>query len=195
MIAPWVCVALGIVGGLIANGLAQSLLMGEVMHARRIKAGRARAQEVDRQEERLRARADARATAITAYPDYLDDDVLLDPGGAYAWPEELFEELFVVPDIVVPFTSKFGDTGEIRLWSKIFVAQQSSEPAYVAYREKLDRERQREEEQRRQEEEELRQVEERERELAEIERKETEALAARKARQMTISVEELKKGR
>jgi len=198
-LAPWFCVVLGVIGGVIVYALVSAHLMSEVVHRRKVKAGLERSREIERQaarqEETLRARQDARVTAITAYPDYLDDDTLLDPYGAYAWPEELFEELFLVPDIVVPFTTKFGDTGEIRLWSKMFVAQQSSEPAYVSYREKLDRERQEEEEQRREEEEERRQVEERERALEDLERKEAEALAARKAQQIIVSVEELKKGR
>jgi hypothetical protein len=99
----------------------------------------------------------------------------------------------VVPDIVVPYAPQLYD-GEIRIWSKTYVAEMCRDPEYVEYRQELEHERRaREEELRRDEE--ARQREDAEaRAVEEAKRAEAEALAARKAQQIVVSVEELKRG-
>ena len=193
----WMYIALGVIGGAFLGPVVSMLLM----RARRNEARRRAAREVARQKEELCARSEAREAALRAYPDYLDNDTLCDPEGEYAWPDELFSRLFVVPDIIVPYAPQLYD-GEIRLWSKTYVAERSRDPEYIEYREELERERRaREEELRLEEAERQREEAERQREeeearaVEEAKRVEAEALAARRARQIVIPVEELKRDR
>jgi len=189
----WMYVALGVVLGAIAAGCVYALLMQQVAEARKEKARRQKEHEDNVQREHRRVREEARAAALAAYPEYLDDDTLRDPTGLYAWPDDLFDKLFVVPDVVIPYKTKYGHDGEVRLWSKVFVAQQSRDPDYVEYKVQLDRERTEAEEIERREEEERREAERVAREEEGARRAEEEAVAARKARQIVIPLDELKR--
>ena len=193
--AGWMYIALGVIVGLLLAVVVFVVLMREVMSSRRKEAAMRTARETEIENETRKARHEAREASLRAYPDYLDDDMLRDPSGIYAWPDHLFSKSFVVPDVIVPYTSKYGQDGVIRLWSKIFVAEQSCDPDYVEYREELERERHEFEEEHQREEEERRAADAEARALGEAERGVAEALAARKAQQIVISLDELKRNK
>jgi hypothetical protein len=188
----WIYVASGVVLGVIAGIYVFVWLMEQVTQSRNEAARQRGQREADIQREHVRVRQDARAAALSAYPEYVDDDTLCDLAGPYAWPKDLFARFFVVPDIVIPYRTEYADS-EVRLWSKAYVAEQSEELDYLDFKRALDREREEDEEARRREDEKRREAERQAQEEEEARRAERKALAARKASQITIPLDELKK--
>lgn len=86
-------------------------------------------------------RENAVQAAAAALPNMVDEDSLQNEDGDYIWPDDLFNELFEIPDLVVPYTTSDGDRAEVRFWSKGYVAEQAKDARYQRHRAEVDADR------------------------------------------------------
>lgn len=136
-------------------------------HQRRLKAAQHAEAEanLERQRQYWRDRQAAIASATTALEDMVDQDTLQDEEGEHCWPEDLFKELFEIPEVVVPYTTSDGWKEEIRFWSQSYIGTQATDPRYIKHKARVaaDRERWRKEEENRTRQEDAERAEEEER--------------------------------
>lgn len=188
----WMYIALGVMVGAVLAECTYGLLMKEVIASRKNNARREQEHEADVRREHQHTRTKARAAALVAYPESLDEETLLDPSGPYSWPADMFARLFVVPDVVILYKTKYGYAGEVRLWSKVYVAEQSLDPEYSEYRRELEQHQAAYEEGLHRDAEARREEEQRKREEDDARHAEQKALDARKTRQVVVALNELK---
>ena len=191
----WGWIAFGGVLGIALGIFLRFAIMIPILRSRGRRFAQAKTQRDIAAAAFERAEQNAVVVAREKFPHLIDEATLLDEDGAYFWPADLFAQLFKIPDAVVSFEALGGDGGEVRLWSKKLIEENSQYEKYLAHKEQVEYERrEREREQQRKAEDEAR--EEDRRHMAEEEEWERmRVLEERKAQQVVVSVEELKRDR
>ncbi len=191
----WVFVGIGVVVGL-AAGLFISFRVSDRLRARHQKKIAAfKLRQLANLDRDLKLRAEVIRTARAQYPECIDEDSLTDEGVEGAWPKYLFAELFVVPDVVIPYKTDRGFDDEVRLWSRALVEENKRDDSYQEHLQMIEEERRMYAEDARQAQEERDHERELARQEAEAEREQSEKLAKRKASQIVMPFENLRDDR
>lgn len=191
----WGWIAFGGVAGIVLGGLLDFAIMIMILRIRERRFAEDKKQRVLAAAAFQRAEENTLAVARQKFPHMVDEATLLDSKGVYFWPPDLFAELFKIPDAVVSFAAGDGQSGEVRLWSKELVKENSQHEEYLEHKEQVEYERREYEEQQQRKAEDQPREEDRRRMAEEEEWERMRLLEERRSQQIVVSVEELKRDR